>query len=305
MGIFESLQRVTKNIWQEEPMKNHTTFRIGGPADFLIVPEHPQELVEVSRILQETNTPYFFMGNGSNLLVSDRGYRGAVIQTTRLCDMAIQENRVSLGCGVMMSKAANLMLQNSLTGFEALSGIPGTIGGAVCMNAGAYGSEMKDIVLTTDYFDGTEIRTLSSEQHEFSYRHSFFSGKPYCILSVTLQLAPGNGEEIREKTAEYTRCRVAKQPLQLPSAGSTFKRPEGYFAAKLIEDCGLKGKRIGDACVSEKHSGFLVNLGQATCDDMLRLIDLVKEEVFRQFQVELELEIKTVAEDWKGVLAIG
>ncbi len=303
MEVFENLQKVTKNIWRQEPMKKHTTFQIGGPADALIVPEHPQELVEISRILRETQTPYFFMGNGSNLLVSDKGYRGAVIKTTRLCDIAVRGNQVSLGCGVMMSKAASVMLKNSLTGFEALSGIPGTVGGAVCMNAGAYGSEMKDVVMSTEYLDGDEVKVLSPEQHRFSYRKSFFSGKPFCILSVTLQLQEGIGQEIRAKTAESTRCRVAKQPLQLPPAGSTFKRPEGYFAAKLIEDCGLKGRRIGDACVSEQHSGFLVNLGQATCDDMLRLIDLVKEEVFRQFHVELELEVKTVEEHWGGVLS--
>ncbi len=303
MGVLENLQRVTKNIWQEEPMKKHTTFQIGGPADFLIVPEHPQELVDICRILQASHTPYFFMGNGSNLLVSDKGYRGAVVKTTRLCDIAVQGTKVSLGCGVMMPKAASVMLQNSLAGFEALSGIPGTVGGAVCMNAGAYGSEMRDVVLTTDYFDGAEIKTISGSEHEFSYRHSFYSNKPYCILTVTLQMTPGISEEIRQKTAEYTQSRVSKQPLHLPSAGSTFKRPEGYYAAKLIEECGLKGKRIGDACVSEKHSGFLVNLGQATCDDMLRLMDLVKEEVFRQFHVELEPEIKIVPEDWQGVLA--
>ena len=303
MEIYQKLLRVTTNIRKEEPLKKHTTFQIGGPAELLVIPESEQALCEVSRILQEERMPYFFLGNGSNLLVSDQGYRGAVVKTTGLCEASVSGNEMTVSAGVMMSRAASLLFKNGLSGFEALSGIPGTVGGAVYMNAGAYGAEMKDVVTETVYLDGAEKKILPAEQHDFSYRHSFFSGKPFCILSTRLRLAADDPEAIRERMADYTRRRVSKQPLNLPSAGSTFRRPEGYFAAKLIEDCGLKGKRVGGACVSEKHSGFLVNTGGATCEDMLRLIDLVKQEVFRQFGVELALEVKTVGEHWKGVLS--
>lgn len=303
MEIYQKLQSVTKNILKEEPLKKHTSFQIGGPADLMLIPECACEVAEISRILREEEIPYFFMGNGSNLLVSDKGYRGAVIKTTGLCEISTSGNSMTVSAGVMMSKAANLLLRNGLSGFEALSGIPGTVGGAVCMNAGAYGSEIKDVLTETTYLDGTQVKTINGQQHNFSYRHSFFSGKPHCILSSKLTLEPGNPNEIKEKMEDYTQRRVSKQPLNLPSAGSTFKRPEGYFASKLIEDCGLKGTRIGGACVSEKHSGFLVNDRGATCEDMLRLIDFVKQEVYKQFGVELELEVKTIEEDWKGVLS--
>lgn len=302
MEIYQKLRSVTKNILKEEPMKKHTSFQIGGPADLMLIPETTQEVIEISRVLTEMETPHFFMGNGSNLLVSDKGYRGVVVKTTGLNEISVEKDGMTVSAGVILSKAANVLLKNGLAGFEALSGIPGTVGGAVCMNAGAYGSEIKDVLIETTYLDGDQIKTINGQQHDFSYRHSFFSGMPYCILSSRLKLEPGNPDEIKEKMADYTQRRVSKQPLNLPSAGSTFKRPEGSFASKLIEDCGLKGTRIGGACVSEKHSGFLVNDRGATCEDMLRLIELVQQTVYKQFGVKLELEVKTIEEDWKGVL---
>ncbi len=305
MELFEALARITNRIWKDEPLNKHTTFRIGGAADILLIPETEEELISAVRLLRQAEMPYFFMGNGSNLLVSDQGYRGVVVKTIGLNKISVQEQSLTAAAGAMMSKTASAAEKHQLSGFEALSGIPGTVGGAVTMNAGAYGSEIRDILLDTRYLDGEEIKILSAEAHQFSYRHSFFFGKPYCILSSRFSLQEGNQEHIRQKTAEYTQLRVSKQPLQYPSAGSTFKRPEGYFAAKLIEDCGLRGKRIGGACVSEKHSGFLLNDRGATCEEMLRLIEFVKEEVLRQTGVELETEIFIVQENWRGVLSCG
>ena len=302
MKIYEQLCKVTEQILRDEPLEKHTSFQIGGPADIVVIPQSEDELIAVNSILWKSQTPYFFMGNGSNLLVSDKGYRGVVVKTTGLHDISAEEDIVTVSAGVLMSKTANVLQRSGLSGFEALSGIPGTVGGAVCMNAGAYGTEIKDILVQTRFLDGEEIKTLDGTQHEFSYRHSFFSDKPYCVISSKLKLTPCDPVQIKQKMMEYTQRRVTKQPLNLPSAGSTFKRPPGFYASKLIEDCGLKGTRVGGASVSEKHSGFLVNDQGATCDEMLRLIELVKQTVYKKFGVELELEVKLVDENWKGVL---
>lgn len=282
----------------EESMAKHTTFRTGGPADLFLMPQNRTELKESIALLREYNVPYMVIGNGSNLLVGDGGIRGAVIQLyQRMQNISVEGTEMTLDCGALLSAAAAQAADASLEGLAFASGIPGTFGGAVVMNAGAYGGEMKDVLLSADVLTADlEVKTIPVEELDLSYRHSIVPEKGYIVLGGKLRLKKGNEQEIRGRMAELAQQRREKQPLQYPSAGSTFKRPEGYFAGKLISDAGLKGKTIGGAQVSEKHAGFIVNIGGATTKDILDLIAFCQKTVQEQFGVALETEVKIVGE---------
>ena len=286
------------NVRLHEPMKKHTTFRIGGPADYYLCPHSTEELQKILQICRENKLEFFILGNGSNLLVSDKGYRGVVIQLWKnFSDIETEDNTITVKAGALLSKVAAEALEESLTGMEYASGIPGTMGVAVMMNAGAYGGEMKDIIreVTVLTREG-ELLTLSKEEMNFGYRTSVVKEKGYVVISAELQLRKGDREEIRKVMDELKERRVTKQPLDMPSAGSTFKRPEGYFAGKLIMDAGLRGFSVGGAQISEKHCGFVVNKGDATAADVLGLIGEVQKRVQEKFGVALEPEVKFLGE---------
>lgn len=286
------------NVRLHEPMKKHTTFGIGGPADYYLCPHSTEELQKILQICRENKLEFFILGNGSNLLVSDKGYRGVVIQLWKnFSDIETEDNTITVKAGALLSKVAAEALEESLTGMEFASGIPGTMGGAVMMNAGAYGGEMKDIIreVTVLTREG-ELLTLSKEEMNFGYRTSVVKEKGYVVISAELQLRKGDREEIRKVMDELKERRVTKQPLDMPSAGSTFKRPEGYFAGKLIMDAGLRGFSVGGAQISEKHCGFVVNKGDATAADVLGLIGEVQKRVQEKFGVALEPEVKFLGE---------
>ena len=288
-----------ENVKLEEPMEKHTTFRIGGPADYFLCPQTAEELKAVIHVCKETGTPYFILGNGSNLLVSDKGYRGAVIQIWKnMSEVSVEdETKIRAQAGAQLSKIASCALEQSLEGFEFAAGIPGTLGGAVVMNAGAYGGEMKDILVSADLLtkDG-EVVEVPVEEISLSYRHSRVMETGEVVLGVTLKLVSGEKEKIEAVMQELRQKRQEKQPLEFPSAGSTFKRPEGYFAGKLIMDAGLRGYRVGDAQVSEKHCGFVINRGQATAAEVEELMRRVQEKVEQEFQVRLEPEVRRLGE---------
>lgn len=286
------------NVKLQEPMSKHTTFRIGGPADFYLCPHSTKEVQQTVQICKEENLQYFILGNGSNLLVSDKGYRGAIIQLWKnFSDISVKDCCITAKAGALLSKVAAEALEEGLTGMEFASGIPGTIGGAVFMNAGAYGGEMKDIIKEVKVLDDQgEIRVLSNEEMKLGYRTSIVKEKGYTVLSAVLQLKKGDVSVIRETMEDLKNRRTSKQPLDMPSAGSTFKRPEGYFAGKLIMDSGLRGFSMGGAQVSEKHCGFVVNKGGATAEDVTALIREVQRRVKEKFGVELETEVRFLGE---------
>lgn len=277
-------------------MSRHTTFRTGGNAKWFFMPESREEIISAIRIAKEKNIPYFILGNGSNLLVSDSGYDGLVISLAEnFSEIKTDGIKITAQAGATLPRIAVSALNASLSGMEALSGIPGSLGGAVYMNAGAYGREISDILESVEYLDeNLEIKTACREELTFCYRHSFFTDTPYIILSGVLSLKSGSTDAIRCAMGEFSKRRREKQPLEYPSAGSAFKRPVGYFAAKLIEDAGLKGFSVGGAQVSEKHSGFIINSGNATSADISELMDKVREKVYERFGVELEAEIKKI-----------
>ena len=277
-------------------MKNHTTFRIGGPADYFVTPKDEKEIAAVIEICKKREIPYYIVGNGSNLLVGDKGYRGVVIQIFKTMNhIRVSENEIYAAAGSSLAQIASAALAAELTGFEFAAGIPGTIGGAVVMNAGAYGGEMKDILKDVEVLtpDG-EIKILSLEELDLSYRHSCIFENDYIVLSVHLHLEQGDKTVIRNRMDELARARREKQPLEYPSAGSTFKRPAGYFAGALIQDAGLKGYTVGGAQVSEKHSGFVINRGGATAEEVLFLIKQVQKKVKSRFGVTMEPEVRMV-----------
>ena len=284
-------------IMENEPMSKHTTFRIGGNADMFVSPKLNQ-IPDIMALAKEYDVPVTIIGNGSNLLVGDKGIRGLVLSFGKeAAEIVIQENRMVVGAGTLLSKAAAEAAKNSLAGLEFAAGIPGTLGGAIVMNAGAYGGEMKDVVASAKVLtpEGTVVE-LSNDELELSYRHSCIPEKDYIVLEVVLELVPGSEEQIREVMADFKNRRIKKQPLEYPSAGSTFKRPEGYFAGKLIQDADLRGYTVGGAQVSEKHCGFVVNKGNATAADVCNLINDVKRIVYEKFQVEMEPEVKMIGE---------
>lgn len=299
------LQRIAgeQAVRLQEPMSAHTTFRIGGPADYFVEAGNESVLKEVLLLCKETETPFFILGNGSNLLVSDEGYRGVMISLRGFDEISFREGEgtetgktvMTAGSGVLLSKAAMQAAERGLTGFEFAGGIPGTLGGAVTMNAGAYGGEIKDVILSARVMTQEgDVTELSAEELALSYRHSIIQEKELIVLSADFAFAHGDEEQIKEQMRQLNARRREKQPLEYGSAGSTFKRPEGYFAGKLIQDAGLKGYRSGDVMVSEKHSGFVVNVGKGTCGDAMRVIEHVQRTVYEQFGVELELEVKRV-----------
>lgn len=287
----------TDRVLMGEPMEKHTTFRVGGPADYYILPKREQ-LGEVIRTCRDYEVPFLLVGNGSNLLVSDKGIKGAVIEIGReIGQIRVEGERVIAQAGALLSKTAHAALEAGLTGMEFAAGIPGCVGGAVVMNAGAYGGEMKDIIESVTVLtpQGTE-KKLTLDELELSYRHSSIIQNHYIVLEAELLLKKGDTDKIRGKMEELKEKRVEKQPLEYPSAGSTFKRPEGYFAGKLIMDAGLRGFQIGGAAVSEKHCGFVINKEAATASDIYRLIQEVQKEVQKQFGVWLEPEVKMVGD---------
>ena len=298
--MLEKLQKLMgeAKVLVNEPMASHTTFRIGGPADYFVMPETVEELREVLTLCKEENVPYFILGNGSNLLVGDKGFRGVVIQLYKNFDgLEIEGTKVTAKSGAMLIRVAKEAGKAGLTGLEFASGIPGTIGGAMVMNAGAYGGEMKDVVraVTVLTKDG-EIKTLTGEEMNFRYRGSVVEDKGYIVLEAVMELTEGNLEEILGRMDELSIQRRTKQPIEYPSAGSTFKRPEGYFAGKLIQDAGLRGYQVGGAQVSEKHCGFVINAGSATAADVMQLMQDVSEKVCAQFGVTMEPEVKRIGE---------
>ena len=298
--VIDDLSKIVlkENIVKDEPMSRHTTFRCGGPATLFLRPGSEDELVRVVSLLKDKGHPYMLLGNGSNLLVSDKGYEGVVISLERLSELSLEgETSIRAQAGVLNSRIASFARENSLAGFEFAAGIPGTIGGAMIMNAGAYGGEMKLITTSVRAItpDG-EVKELTAEDCDFGYRTSALKREGYVVLSALLQLQKGNEKEITDLMTELALKRKEKQPLEYPSAGSTFKRPEGYFAGKLIQDAGLKGFSVGDAAVSEKHCGFVINKGQATSADIYKLIREVQKKVFEDSGVTLEPEVILVGE---------
>lgn len=308
-----------EQILLEEPMKKHTSFKIGGIADIFVKVKTIDELRHVIKIAKKENIYLTIIGNGSNVLVKDNGIRGIVAKLD-LNDISINHDIVTVGAGVKLGELAQRLLKKQIAGFEFAAGIPGTIGGAVRMNAGAYGGEMKDIVIETkcldleDYggetitiddieitqknevADSPKIIVLDNKEQDFAYRHSIFMERKYIILETKLRLCKGKYEDIKSKMDEYMNSRKEKQPINMPSAGSTFKRGNDFITAKIIDECGLKGFSIGDAQVSEKHAGFVVNKGNATAEDVIDLIQHVKEVVYEKTGKNIELEIEIIGE---------
>ncbi len=284
------------DLRRDEPMSRRCSFRIGGPAALLALPRGEEELLALCRLLREKGEAPFIMGNGTNLLVADEGLEQIVIQCAEgLSAVRVEGTAVYAEAGATLAQTASAALQAGLGGMEFAAGIPGSLGGAVSMNAGAYGGEMKDIVWQTRYLDeNLALRTVTGEDHAFAYRHSAFSDTGALILSTVLSLSPGNKEDISARMKELAAKRRASQPLELPSAGSTFKRPVGGYAAALIDEAGLKGFSIGGAQVSAKHAGFVVNAGGATCQDVLRLMEHIQNTVYARSGILLEPEVKLV-----------
>lgn len=287
-----------ERVLVDEPMKKHTTFRVGGNADFFVKPSTVEEVKCVVALCKKENLPYYILGNGSNLLVGDKGYRGVVIQIYKeMNEIVVDGDRIHAQAGALLSKVGSVAMNAGLAGFEFAAGIPGTVGGAVMMNAGAYGGETKDILKSATLLteDGEVVR-FANEQLELGYRTSIIARNNYIVLEAEYQLHVGDKAEIRAKMDELKTQRITKQPLEYASAGSTFKRPTGYFAGKLIQDAGLRGFQVGGAQVSEKHCGFVINTGNATAADIVELMKQVSEKVYQEFGVTLEPEVKRLGE---------
>ena len=300
-NFYDKLNNVIAkdSILIDEPMSRHTTFRVGGPADFFVTPKAKEEVRDVVRICKEAGMPYYIIGNGSNLLVSDAGYRGVIVQIYKeMNEVKVEGDLVKAQAGALLSGIAAKALGAELSGFEFASGIPGTIGGACVMNAGAYGGEMKDVRESVTVLTGEgKIIELGRNELELGYRTSVIAKKGYIVLGAVLKLERGDGEKIKTYMDELKEKRVTKQPLEYPSAGSTFKRPEGYFAGKLIEDAGLRGFQVGGAQVSEKHCGFVINRDHATAADIMELMRQVQIRVKENSGVDLEPEVKRLGDE--------
>jgi UDP-N-acetylmuramate dehydrogenase len=299
--IQKNLNIDSNKIYFKEPMEKHTSFKIGGVADCLIKAETTQELQKICQFAKENKINITIIGNGSNLLVLDGGIRGIVIKIN-IKNFEIQEENnsviLTVGAGNKLGEVAQKLLKKEITGFEFAAGIPGTIGGAVRMNAGAYGGEMKDIIQTVKYMDyDGKVYEKQNQDLEFSYRKSMFTKKEFIILEAKLKLHKGNGIEIKNKMAEYEKSRKEKQPVEYPSAGSTFKRGEDFITAKLIDEAGLKGYKVGGAMVSTKHAGFVINAEHATAKDVLNLVEYIKKEILKKFNKKIELEIEIMGEE--------
>ncbi len=298
MNNFRSIfENQFQNVLFDEPMKKHTTFRIGGNADVFVVPKSVGEVEKAVGICKKEDIPFYVIGNGSNVLVGDGGFRGVIIQLFKnFGNVEVFENVIKADSGALLTAVSKKALECSLSGLEFAAGIPGTVGGGVCMNAGAYGGELKDVVQKITVLHDGKVFDISSEDACFEYRNSKILKEKMLVISTEMCLEKGVYSEIKEKMNEFNKMRTEKQPLEFPSAGSTFKRPEGYFAGKLIMDSGLRGYSVGDAVVSEKHCGFVINKGNASAKDVLTLINNVKEIVFEKFGVVLEPEVRVIGE---------
>jgi len=299
-NLFNQLSRIVGSdcVLIKEPMCKHTTFRIGGPADYFVLPKNREEVKQVLAVCRQEGVPFYLIGNGSNLLVGDKGYRGVIVQLYKnMSDIEISGNCIKAAAGAQLIRISRNAMEAGLSGMEFASGIPGTLGGALMMNAGAYGGEMKDILVEAEVLteDG-EFLTLPAEALELGYRASIIDKKHYTVLGAILQLKEGKKDEIQKRMDELREQRVTKQPLEYPSAGSTFKRPAGHFAGKLVMDAGLRGFTVGGAQVAEKHCGFVINRGNATAEDVLSLMKQVADKVKEQFDVVLEPEVKMIGE---------
>lgn len=300
--VYSDLSNILINskVLKNEPMSKHTSFKIGGNADILVKIEDVEDIKTVLEFSNKEHIPTYVIGNGSNILVKDNGIRGIVLMIcmdTYKIDKQDKKVVVTAGAGVKLGGLAQELLKQEITGFEFASGIPGTMGGAIRMNAGAHGKEMKDIVATTTYIDERgNVNTVSNKEQEFSYRSSVFSKNKWIIINTVLEFEYGNKQEIQAKMQEYARYRKEKQPITYPSAGSTFKRGEDFITAKLIDECGLKGYSIGGAKISEIHAGFIINTGNATAEDVLKLVEYTKEKVYEKFNKTIELEIEVIGE---------
>lgn len=297
--LCEIAKKLNCEVYENEPMNKHTSFLIGGTADVFIVVKNTHALEEILKNINENKIPVFVLGKGSNILVSDNGIRGVVIKLNgEFSKIELLENdKIKCGAGVSLSKLCSFALKNSLSGLEFAWGIPGSCGGAAYMNAGAYCGEMKDVLISCDHLtaSGTK-KTFCGDDLDLSYRHSVYSNKDYIITSLVVKLKKDTYESIKSKMDNYINKRITKQPLEYPSAGSVFKRPCGYFAGCLIDQCGLKGKKINEAQVSDKHCGFIINRGKATCADVLNLIECIQHKVKEDTGILLECEIKKVGE---------
>jgi UDP-N-acetylmuramate dehydrogenase len=298
--LYNHMCKITgkDNISVDEPMDKHTTFRVGGKADYYVVPHTMEEVRELIQLLKQLSIPYYILGNGSNVLISDKGYRGVIVRIYKnISNVEIDNTRIKAQAGALLSNIAKSACEAGLKNFEFAAGIPGTIGGAVVMNAGAYGGEMKSVLSNAIVLDEQgNLLTLNNEELKLGYRTSIVGAKGYTVLETTIQLEQGDPDTIKMLMDDFRQRRIEKQPLEYPSAGSTFKRPEGHFAGKLIMDTGLRGYSIGGAQVSPKHCGFIINKGNATADDILRLIHHVQDEVQEKFDVKLETEVKMLGE---------
>lgn len=294
MQTIEKLKAVMdiENIKENEPMKNHTSFQVGGPADILLIPQSKEELQKVLTICKDSGKPMYIIGNGSNLIVRDGGYKGIIIKTKALNHVKVDNETMIAEPGISLKDLANIALEEKLTGLEFASGIPGSLGGAVTMNAGAYDGEIKNIIKSIEVItENGSFKTIPLNECNFGYRSSVIQKNDWVLVGIFLALKNGNYDIIKEKMLNLNTQRQVKQPLEYPSAGSTFRRPEGYYAGKLVQDAGFKGYSIGGAQVSEKHSGFVINKGDATAADILNLISAIQTGVKDQFGVELKTEV--------------
>ncbi len=292
-SVFEGFLKENKIEYKKsEPMKYHTSFKIGGNADLFICISSENQLIDVIKEVKRLNIPYFIIGKGSNLLISDKGIEGAVISLAKLDSIEVSDESIKAGAGASLASVCSAALENELSGLEFAFGIPGTVGGAIFMNAGAYGGEMSQVVVSADYITSCgEIGKIELPDMELGYRTSIFKSNDMTVTSVTFRLKKGDKSDIKFKMDDFISRRCEKQPLEYPSAGSTFKRPVGYFAGALIEQNNLKGKTVGGAQVSEKHAGFVINKGDASCKDVLELIEIIKDTVLKSNGVELETEV--------------
>ncbi|MDD7795641.1 UDP-N-acetylmuramate dehydrogenase [Clostridium sp. 'White wine YQ'] len=299
-NLLSSLEKVLdkSDIEIDAPMSEHIYFKVGGPVDFLVSPRKKEQVAEIVKLCSLEKVPYYIIGNGSNLLVKDGGIRGVVIKLTELKDIRIEDNLIYADCGALLKDVSKLALEHSLTGFEFACGIPGSVGGAVFMNAGAYDGEISNVIKWAEIIDDNfNIIKLNKEDLKLGYRSSVVMEEGNVVLGACFELTNGDKDKIEARVNELTSRREEKQPLEYPSAGSTFKRPEGYFAGKLIQDSGLKGFSIGGAAVSEKHSGFIINKDKATAQDIIDVIHHVQKTVKEKYGVELHTEVRILGED--------
>lgn len=297
VGLFRKFYD-ENDVKIDEKLSSYVNFKVGGPADILLIPKSKEQVIKSVAVCKENKIPFYLIGNGSNILVRDGGFRGVVISLKEVNNVIVDRDKIEAECGAMLKAISDKAMENSLTGFEFACGIPGTIGGAVFMNAGAYDGEISHVIESAEIIDeeGNVVR-LSNEDLDFGYRSSIVMKKGYTVLSAVFKLEKGQVKTIKELVDNLTDKRESKQPLEYPSAGSTFKRPTGYFAGKLIQDAGLKGYSIGGAAVSEKHSGFVINKGNATAKNITDLIRYIQDEVKRQFGVELHPEVRIIGEE--------